>query len=96
MIRAAIVGLGWWGKHMVRRMKDSDALRIVVAVEANPAQEGFATEHGLRFTTNFAEALGDPAHRRRHPVHAAFACIPSRCSPWRAPASMCSAKSPWP
>ena len=22
MIRAAIVGLGWWGKHMVRRMKE--------------------------------------------------------------------------
>ena len=95
MIRAAIVGLGWWGKHMVRRMKDSDALRIVVAVEANPAQEGFATEHGLRFTTNFTDVLGDP---RSTPSSCArrIRCIPSRCSPWRAPASMCSAKSPWP
>ena len=70
MIRAAIVGLGWWGKHMVRRMKDSDALRIVVAVEANPAQEGFATEHGLRFTTNFAEVLGDSA------IDAVILCTP--------------------
>jgi predicted dehydrogenase len=59
MIRAAIAGLGWWGKHMVRRMKDSDALRIVTAVEANPAQEGFAAEHGLRFTTDFSEVLRD-------------------------------------
>jgi len=32
MMRAAIAGLGWWGKHMVRRMKDSDALRIVTAI----------------------------------------------------------------
>jgi predicted dehydrogenase len=59
MIRAAIAGLGWWGKHMVRRMKDSDALRIVTAVEANPAHEAFAAEHGLRFTTNFQDVLSD-------------------------------------
>ena len=60
MIRAAVAGLGWWGKHMVRRMKDSDALRIVTAVEANPVLESFAAEHGLRFTTNFSDVLGDP------------------------------------
>jgi predicted dehydrogenase len=60
MIRAAIVGLGWWGKHMVRRMKDSDALRIVTAIETNPAHESFATEHGLSFTTEFAGPLRNP------------------------------------
>ena len=60
MIRAAIAGLGWWGKHMVRRMQDSDALRIVMAIETNPAHETFAAEHGLRFTTDFASALRDP------------------------------------
>jgi predicted dehydrogenase len=41
-------------------MKDSDALRIVTAIEANPAHESFASEHGLRFTTDFADALRDP------------------------------------
>jgi predicted dehydrogenase len=60
MIRAAIAGLGWWGKHMVRRMKDSDALRIVTAIETDPAHESFATEHGLRFTTSFTGPLNDP------------------------------------
>ena len=59
MIRAAVAGLGWWGKHMVRRMKDSETLRIVAAVEANPAHESFATEHALRFTTRFSDVLGD-------------------------------------
>ncbi len=59
MIRAAIAGLGWWGKHIVRRMQDSEALRIVTAVETNPAQEGFAAENGLRFTTSFADVLRD-------------------------------------
>ena len=61
MIHAAIAGLGWWGKHMVRRMAHSDGLRIVKAVEANPALEGFAAEHGLTFTSNLADALKDPA-----------------------------------
>jgi predicted dehydrogenase len=61
MIHAAIAGLGWWGKHMVRRMSHSDTLRIVKAVEANAALEGFAAEHGLTFTTSFADALKDPA-----------------------------------
>jgi predicted dehydrogenase len=70
MIRAAIAGLGWWGKHMVRRMKDSEALRIVTAVEANPAHESFAAEHGLRFTTSFADVLGDPA------IDAVILCTP--------------------
>src|SRR3954447_19277721 len=60
MIRAAVAGLGWWGKHIVRRMKDSDALRVVTSIEANPAHAGFAAEHGIAFTTDFAAVLRDP------------------------------------
>jgi predicted dehydrogenase len=70
MIRAAVAGLGWWGKHMVRRMKHSEALRIVTAVEANPAHQSFAAEHGLRFTTNFSDVLGDRA------IDAVILCTP--------------------
>ncbi len=47
MIRAAVAGLGWWGQHMVRRLKGSEHLRIVTAVETNPQRAGFAAEHGL-------------------------------------------------
>ena len=60
MIQAAIAGLGWWGKHIIRHMADSDALRIVTAVEANPALAGFAAEHGVEFTTNLEKVLSDP------------------------------------
>jgi predicted dehydrogenase len=70
MIRAAIAGLGWWGKHMVRRMGDSDVLRITTAIETNPAHESFAAEHGLRFTTDFASPLKDPD------VDAVILCTP--------------------
>lgn len=61
MVRAAVVGLGWWGQHIVRRMRDSDALRITTAVESNPERAAFAAEHGLAFMGDLGEALADPA-----------------------------------
>ena len=70
MIRAAVAGLGWWGKHIVRRMKGSDALAVTMAVEANPAHAGFAAEHGLSFTTDLSEALRDPK------IDAVILCTP--------------------
>jgi predicted dehydrogenase len=70
MIRAAVVGLGWWGKHIVRRMKDSDALRVVTAVEANPAHRDFAAGHGLAFATDLKEVLRDPQ------IGAVIVCTP--------------------
>lgn len=70
MIRAAIAGLGWWGKHMVRRMKDSDSLKIVTAIEMNPVHQSFAVEHGIRFTTDFAATLKDPE------IDAVILCTP--------------------
>src|SRR3954467_4080517 len=70
MIRAAVAGLGWWGKHIVRRMRDSDALRVVAAIEANPALAGFAAEHGLAFTADFAAVLRDPQ------IEAVILCTP--------------------
>jgi predicted dehydrogenase len=60
MVRAAIVGLGWWGKHIVRRMQSSKKLQIVTALETSNAHEAFAKEHGVRFTTDWNEVLGDP------------------------------------
>ncbi|GLK74016.1 Gfo/Idh/MocA family oxidoreductase [Ancylobacter dichloromethanicus] len=70
MIRAAIAGLGWWGKHMVRRMADSDQLRIVAAIDTSEAQAAFAAEHGLALTTRWDDVLGDPA------IDAVILCTP--------------------
>ena len=60
MIRAAVAGLGWWGQHMVRRLKGSEHLNIVTAVETNPQRAGLAAEHGLAFVGDLADVLGDP------------------------------------
>jgi predicted dehydrogenase len=70
MVRAAIAGLGWWGKHLVRRMQDSRKLEIVTALETSKAQAAFASEHGLRLTTDWDEVLSDPG------IDAVILCTP--------------------
>ncbi|MGH6814974.1 MAG: Gfo/Idh/MocA family protein [Hyphomicrobiaceae bacterium] len=70
MIRAAIVGLGWWGKHIVRCMTGSEALRIVTAIDVNDSRAAFAGEHGLAFVSNLDEVLADPK------IDAVILCTP--------------------
>ncbi|MGH6943158.1 MAG: Gfo/Idh/MocA family protein [Geminicoccaceae bacterium] len=71
MIRAAVAGLGWWGKTIVRRMSDSDRMRIVSAVELDPSRHaGFAHEHGLALVASLDRVLADPA------IDAVILCTP--------------------
>jgi predicted dehydrogenase len=70
MIHAAILGLGWWGQHVVRSLAGSEHLRIVKAVETNDARAAFAAEHGLQFAGDLANALADPA------IDAVILCTP--------------------
>jgi predicted dehydrogenase len=60
MIRAGVVGLGWWGRHIVKSMRDSGLLSIVKVVDQNPAQAEFAREQGLPFGTALTELASDP------------------------------------
>jgi predicted dehydrogenase len=61
MIRAAVVGLGWWGRTIVQRLQGSEKLRVVRAVDVRPEAAGpFAAEHGLPLSSSLDEALGDP------------------------------------
>jgi predicted dehydrogenase len=57
----AVIGLGWWGKVILPLAKGSAKLRVVKAVDADPAAEAFAHEHGVPFDTRFEAALADPA-----------------------------------
>ena len=49
MIRAAIVGLGWWGKTVVESAEGSDAIRFVAGATrtVTPDTEAFAKKNGL-------------------------------------------------
>ena len=45
MIKASIVGLGWWGKYIINSLEKSDKVDIIMAVDVNMEQsEGFAAE----------------------------------------------------
>jgi len=61
MLRAAIVGLGWWGKTLVESAAGSDALRFVAGVSrsATPETLAFAEQNGLRLAADLDTALGD-------------------------------------
>jgi len=60
MLKAAIVGLGWWGKQITTCLKDSQHIRVTHAVEVAPAGVAdFARAHGVRLTASFDEVLAD-------------------------------------
>jgi predicted dehydrogenase len=62
MIRAAIVGLGWWGKTLVESAVGSEAIRFVAATSrtSSPEAQAFAADHGLRPAESFEALAGDP------------------------------------
>ena len=63
MLNTAIVGLGWWGKTLVKAAHDFGApIRFVRGVTLEPdTVRDFAAEHKLPIGTSFDEVLADPA-----------------------------------
>lgn len=61
MIRAAIVGMGWWGRTLVESVQDSDKIRFVAgATRTRTAEiEAFAAQHGLRMAADYDALLKD-------------------------------------
>ena len=63
MLNAAVIGLGWWGKELVRSVQNtSKFIRFSRAVTLEPelAQE-FAAKMGLLIGTSYDDVLADPA-----------------------------------
>jgi predicted dehydrogenase len=62
MIKAAIVGLGWWGKTLVEASENSDAIRFVSGATrtVTPEIEGFAKTKGFRLEQSYEAVLADP------------------------------------
>ena len=63
MIRAAIVGIGRWGRTLVGAVQDkSAALRFTAGHNRTRAHaESFCAEHGIALKDSLAEILADPA-----------------------------------
>jgi len=66
MIRAAIVGLGRWGRSLVRSVQDeggyrSDDIRFLLAhTRTRATAEDFCREHGLTLVDSYDRILSDP------------------------------------
>jgi predicted dehydrogenase len=61
VIKAAIVGLGWWGKTLVESCEDSDAIHVVAGATrtVSPEIEAFAKQKNFRLATNYEALLAD-------------------------------------
>ncbi len=71
MIRAAMIGLGWWGRHMVETVRSSDKLEIVRLTARRPNRHReFAEEVGIRLLDGYQKVLEDPE------VDAVILCTP--------------------
>ena len=57
MIRAAIVGLGWWGRTIQRELAASSIVRAVLGVDVSEQARAAAMADGLATTASFEEAL---------------------------------------
>ena len=58
MLNAAIVGLGWWGKILTQTLAASDKIKVVKLADVDAdGGTAFAAEHGIAFTTDYADVL---------------------------------------
>jgi predicted dehydrogenase len=60
MIRAAIVGLGWWGQTLARSLATSDVIRPVLGIDPQDSARAAAAATGLDTSERFEEALVRP------------------------------------
>ena len=61
MLNAAIVGLGWWGKTLVRAVQGKGDIQVVTGATGRRAiAEDFAAEQGFTLKDSLAEVLADP------------------------------------
>ena len=62
MLNAAIVGLGWWGRTLVRAAQATGEIRIVAGATGRRAlAEEYARDQGFRLHDDLAGVLADPA-----------------------------------
>src|SRR5471030_131316 len=63
MIKAAMIGLGWWGKTLVESVQGvSGDIQFVAAASRTQTDDykAFCVTHGLTFHQTYEEALADP------------------------------------
>jgi predicted dehydrogenase len=72
MIRAAVIGLGWWGRTILRELRDSEAVTVVLGVDPDAAGREAAAAAGLAVSARFEDAI------ERADVDAVILCSPHK------------------
>ncbi len=59
-MRAAVVGLGWWGRNVLGNLQDSERINVTHGVDpAHNSVAELANKHGIQLIDDFEEALRD-------------------------------------
>ena len=59
-MRAAVVGLGWWGKVIVKNLAKSDKINVVCGVDQDLSQlKEFGVEYNIELRDRYASVLSD-------------------------------------
>ena len=72
MIRAAIIGLGWWGQTILKTLSGSSVIRPVLAVDPQDAARANAAALGVKTAARFEDALAESN------VDAVILCTPQQ------------------
>ncbi|NBS02552.1 MAG: gfo/Idh/MocA family oxidoreductase [Rhizobiales bacterium] len=72
MIKAAIIGLGWWGRTIARDLADSSVIRPVLGIDPDQTGRDFAAAQGLAVSARFEDAL------ERADIDAVILCSPHK------------------
>ena len=72
MIKAAIVGLGWWGRTIARDLMSSDRIRPVLGIDPDENGRKAAAEKGIETSVRFEDAL------ERKDIDAVILCSPHK------------------
>ena len=59
MLKAAVIGLGWWGSTITKSLKGSYKLHIIAGVDVDEDKATFASDYDLKFYRKLDDALGD-------------------------------------
>ena len=60
MIKTALIGFGWWGQHIARRLVDNPNFELVCVVEPVKALHNGIKKLGLKVLENYEDALSFP------------------------------------
>ncbi|MDB4213526.1 Gfo/Idh/MocA family oxidoreductase [Octadecabacter sp.] len=60
MIGTALVGFGWWGQHIARRLKDHPEFDLRCVVEPMVGAHGDIAALGLKPVSSYDDAIADP------------------------------------